>query len=180
MFRTHSLAVFCLTFGLFLTADAPQANATWGCFSGARYSSSYFHDYYNYGARYSHRSYGSYYGNYGVRAYRGYGFGYRGGYRGHYGGWSTYAPYSYTPAVRYVGYGSSYGGGGCNTCAPQPVVVNQCAPTCCSAGIAYGPGCFSGGCGIRRRCGLLGPFRRARYGYGYGVYGSYGYSSYGW
>lgn len=177
MFRVQSLAICCLTFGMFMTMETSQADAGGFYFSGGRYSSSYFHDYHNYGARYSHRSYGTYYGNYGARSHHRY------GYAGHYGGWSTYAPYAYTPSTQYVSYGSRYARG-CNTCAPvvvQPVVVNQCGPTCCSAGTAYGHGCFSGGCGVRRRCGLLGPlcpFRRASY--AYGGYSSYGYASYGW
>ncbi len=181
MFRVRSLAMFCLTLGLFLTMDAPQAHARGWCFSGARYSSSYFHDYYNYGARYSHRSYGSYYGNYGVSPHSGYAPG------GHYGGWSTYAPYAYTPTVyagstQYVSYGSRHASG-CNTCAPvviQPVVTAPCAPvcapTCCSPRVS----CFSDGCGSRRR-GLLGPLCPLRRSHsGCGTCGSFGYSSCGW
>lgn len=191
MSRIPTLAAICFSLTLLFSAIPQEANATW--WSSSRvYSSAYFHDYYNYGARYSHRPYGYYHSYYGARTYAGVSP------TGYYGGWSTYAPYAYTPdyyagsygygpsTTQHVSYGSpfSYGSSvsnGCSTCSgvsvpvAAPVVASYgCAPTCCDANVAYAPGCFSGG----SRRGLLGPlcpFRRASY--NYGTCGSFGDSS---
>ncbi|QDT34733.1 hypothetical protein [Thalassoglobus polymorphus] len=198
MYRFSSLAASCLVFALFLSVETQEVDAGGWCFSSsARYSSGYFHDYYNYGARYSHRPYGSYYGYRGVTPYTGYSY----NYRSYYGGWSDYRPYAYQQSfytnpisVQYVGYAPAYAGTGCSTCGTSgPVVTDSCstcaptacAPTCCSTTVAYQPGCFSHkthkACGVRS-CGLLGPLCPfKRHSCGFGTCGSYGYGRYyGW
>lgn len=186
-FRMLAAAAFCLT--LFLSFGTKESEARHWSLS-ARYNSGYFHDYHNYGARYSHRPYSYYHGYYGARTYAGVSP------RGYYGGWSTYAPYAYSPSYfsyssysapsiyrvstysRYpvvtqtVGYRTVTPPASCNTCGS----VETIGATCCGSSVAYSPGCFSG----RYRRGLLGPlcpFRRARC--NYGTCGSFGYSSSG-
>lgn len=179
MLRTPSLFAFGLVMALFFSAASQEVEAT-GWKHKGYYSSAYFHDYYNYGARYSYRPYASYYGYYGVSPYSSYGW------RGYYGGWSTYAPYAYTPSA-YVAPSYSYYASptyhvsyaapvsvGCSSCATNvaPVVANYGA-TCCSADIAYGPGIF-GHKHYKHHRGLLGPLCPLK-GWGYGTCGSFGY-----
>lgn len=117
MFRLPSLAALCLCFALISTCDPSAAEARrWGSYSSysAYYGPGYFHSYHNYGGRYRYRPSRTYIHSYGS-PYYGAGWG------GYYGGWSTYAPYAYSPfyytsasyglsapSYSYVGYTSPY------------------------------------------------------------------------
>lgn len=177
-FRTLAIIGFCLT--LFVATHSDMAEAR-GWSLSARYNSSYFHDYHNYGALYSHRPLGYYHGYYGATSYAGtYPTGY-------YGGWSYYAPYAYTPVAQTTSYGSYYGNYTvpseyCGSCQTEAESCSTCSETttteatCCGATTVYEPGCFS--CGHKR--GLLGPFcpfKYAKHKHNCGTCGSYGYGS---
>lgn len=171
MSHSRFWAACCLALTVCMSLNSDQAEARWWS-SSSMYSSSYFHDYHNYGASYSYRPYSYYNGYYGARSYGGYNP------TSYYGGWNVYAPYAYTPnevryvqpETQYVSYGAPSSCSSCGTAVTTySAPVTACAPTCCDAPVAT--------CS-RPRCGLLGglcPFRRACHKHAH--CGSFAYSS---